>query len=355
MTTNGKEDIYDTNPFADAAAWDLGTDSELLDHAMANWAEDDPMLKRELEEEEVAESDVPDEHPYNDTALNVTILNRRENEERMESGEYEMQLLEIKNDERVEHDDGNKAAELEKEIAVVPEDSDPSLFKEEALTPKKVEQPNIITSENPVAVPAIQQWEPELYLPTKEPDYPALSVAAWVLATAIVSGIVGLIFPLAFILTGIATWLWISALNDQNYWNEREAKKIFRINREKERVEREKIQRKNQQEAYRQRNATEYARRQEVRRMIENMPEYQMWRKRILERDGRRCVVCGSTENLEVDHRYESLDSIIWRHNITTKIEAYACRVLWDINNGAVICKGCHDQTASSRYRASKL
>lgn len=86
----------------------------------------------------------------------------------------------------------------------------------------------------------------------------------------------------------------------------------------------------------------------QLRKDIEAMPQYQQWRQSVLQKYDTKCVVCGSTENIEVDHRYESFYSIIQRHRITNVIDAYECSALWDINNGAPLCKLHHDQTRSS-------
>lgn len=90
----------------------------------------------------------------------------------------------------------------------------------------------------------------------------------------------------------------------------------------------------------------------ELRRQIEQMPEYNKWRDAVLTKNDRICSVCGSNNAIEVDHRYYSFYSIVRRNNLKTVIDAYECKELWDINNGAPLCKQCHDQTTSSQnYR----
>lgn len=90
----------------------------------------------------------------------------------------------------------------------------------------------------------------------------------------------------------------------------------------------------------------------QLRKSIEMMPQYGNWRKSVFQKFGRKCAVCGEIQNLEVDHRYKSFYSIIREYGITNTIQAYGCAELWDTNNGAPLCKICHDQTPSSRkYR----
>lgn len=101
---------------------------------------------------------------------------------------------------------------------------------------------------------------------------------------------------------------------------------------------------------YQREKEREVARYQQLRKEIEAMPQYQHWRQSVFEKFGRKCAVCGSTENLEVDHRYKSFYSIIKEYRITDTIQAYECSALWDVNNGAPLCKEHHDQTASSVY-----
>lgn len=87
----------------------------------------------------------------------------------------------------------------------------------------------------------------------------------------------------------------------------------------------------------------------QLRKEIESMPQYGIWRQAVLQKFGRKCAVCGSTENLEVDHRYKSFYAITKEHGITNKVQAYGCAELWDVENGAPLCKTHHDQTPSSR------
>lgn len=94
---------------------------------------------------------------------------------------------------------------------------------------------------------------------------------------------------------------------------------------------------------------------QQLRKEIEAMPQYEHWRQAVFQKFGRKCAVCGSTENLEVDHRYMSFYAIMQKYGITNTVQAYECVLLWDVNNGAPLCKTHHDQTASSKYRERKL
>lgn len=66
-------------------------------------------------------------------------------------------------------------------------------------------------------------------------------------------------------------------------------------------------------------------------RLFRKSAAYKHWRRAVLKRD-ERCVWCGATEQLEVDH-----------------INAYATHPeqRLDINNGRVLCRPCHKTTPS--------
>lgn len=87
---------------------------------------------------------------------------------------------------------------------------------------------------------------------------------------------------------------------------------------------------------------------------IRAMPKYAVWREDVLKKHGRRCSICASTENIEVDHRH-SLYSLIRIYKITNTQQAYECDALWEIENGNPLCKSCHDRTTTSLYRQRKL
>lgn len=69
-----------------------------------------------------------------------------------------------------------------------------------------------------------------------------------------------------------------------------------------------------------------------------NPNTYRGWRKLVLERDGYRCVLCGSTERLECDH-----------------IKSYSGHpeLRLNVSNGRVLCHSCHVKTES--YGAKQL
>lgn len=91
-----------------------------------------------------------------------------------------------------------------------------------------------------------------------------------------------------------------------------------------------------------------------LRKEIEAMPQYKIWREAVIKKFGRKCSVCGSTENIEVDHRFKSFYAIVRENRITDIVKAYECAELWNVDNGAPLCKKHHDQTKSSVYYSMK-
>ena len=99
-----------------------------------------------------------------------------------------------------------------------------------------------------------------------------------------------------------------------------------------------------------------FAKYQTIRKEIESMPRYQTWRKEVLERHGKRCAVCGSTDNIEVDHHPISMYKLVKNsgllnieHEEDRKVTAYEYPHFWTIENGTPLCKKHHDQTSSSK------
>lgn len=77
---------------------------------------------------------------------------------------------------------------------------------------------------------------------------------------------------------------------------------------------------------------------------IRCMAEYKRWRLSILNRDNGVCVKCKSQKSLEVDHHPQSLGYVVKKNKIKSLEDALKCDILWDINNGRVLCKSCHER-----------
>lgn len=76
---------------------------------------------------------------------------------------------------------------------------------------------------------------------------------------------------------------------------------------------------------------------------IRSCGKYTNWKKRILERDNYRCVLCGVSEAImEVDHYPKPFSAIFNEFSFKTLQETASCAILWDINNGRTLCCACH-------------
>ena len=91
-----------------------------------------------------------------------------------------------------------------------------------------------------------------------------------------------------------------------------------------------------------------------LRKQIEQMPIHERWRQSVIEKCGNICQVCGGNKKLEVHHR-DSFYSILKQNKITTVEKAFECKLLWNAENGEVLCKECHDKMESSKKRQSIL
>lgn len=59
---------------------------------------------------------------------------------------------------------------------------------------------------------------------------------------------------------------------------------------------------------------------------------HRKWKRKVLERDGYKCVYCGSTERLEADHLWPS---------------ARAPHLRYEVENGQTLCHKCHKKTCT--------
>lgn len=86
-----------------------------------------------------------------------------------------------------------------------------------------------------------------------------------------------------------------------------------------------------------------------IRQDIRRLSKYQEWRQGVIKRDGGRCMKCGSTNSIEVDHFPKTLDTLVKEYNITFSIQANDVGAFWDIANGRLLCRNCHAKTMSSK------
>lgn len=66
----------------------------------------------------------------------------------------------------------------------------------------------------------------------------------------------------------------------------------------------------------------------------------QKWRQLVLERDGHKCIKCGSTENLQADH---------------IKPFCYFPELRLDVKNGRTLCVSCHRKTDTYGPKARRI
>ena len=82
-----------------------------------------------------------------------------------------------------------------------------------------------------------------------------------------------------------------------------------------------------------------------LNKSIRHLSKYHEWRTACYIRDYRTCQSCKETKReLNVDH-IKPMFIILKENNIQTLDDALACDELWDINNGRVLCKKCHEGT----------
>ena len=78
-----------------------------------------------------------------------------------------------------------------------------------------------------------------------------------------------------------------------------------------------------------------------LRISIRLMNENRKWMDAVKQRDGNKCVKCGSTEKLE-SHHIKPFMKVIEENNIQSRDDARFCKELWDISNGITLCEKCH-------------
>ena len=92
-----------------------------------------------------------------------------------------------------------------------------------------------------------------------------------------------------------------------------------------------------------------------VHRMVRVMPEYDLWRSKVFQRDNFTCQICGERDVvLNADH-IVPFSYILLMEGIRNTADARVCDFLWDIDNGRTLCKSCHKATPSCQYRVAVI
>lgn len=82
-----------------------------------------------------------------------------------------------------------------------------------------------------------------------------------------------------------------------------------------------------------------------IKKVIRECFKYRQWHSDILTRDDYTCQFCFKRGgDIEVDH-IKTFADILKENNISTLEEALKCEELWNINNGRILCKPCHQTT----------
>lgn len=80
-----------------------------------------------------------------------------------------------------------------------------------------------------------------------------------------------------------------------------------------------------------------------VRTIIRKCKRYKLWQDKVRNRDNFTCQLCKKRGSwIEVDHYPKSFTIILKENNIKTYREGLECQILWDIENGRVLCRKCH-------------
>lgn len=74
---------------------------------------------------------------------------------------------------------------------------------------------------------------------------------------------------------------------------------------------------------------------------------YMTWKKDIRKRDNLTCQRCHNFGNTV--HHKVATGTIIKLFNLRTKKSIIKCKLLWDRNNGIILCEDCHKEIDNER------
>lgn len=86
-----------------------------------------------------------------------------------------------------------------------------------------------------------------------------------------------------------------------------------------------------------------------LQRAVRTCANYVKWKRRVLKRDNYTCVKCAVKKGdlgvvIHVNH-IKAFIELLDEYNIRSVAEANVCKELWNVDNGEVLCWGCHKKT----------
>lgn len=89
---------------------------------------------------------------------------------------------------------------------------------------------------------------------------------------------------------------------------------------------------------------TKQRKRNELKNYIRNLFQYRQWRSDIFTRDNFTCKECYKNKCYVEAHHIKPLSKILTEYNIKNIKDALSCIELWNLNNGIILCKECHNK-----------
>lgn len=83
-----------------------------------------------------------------------------------------------------------------------------------------------------------------------------------------------------------------------------------------------------------------------LKMLIRKCSRYKKWASEIKQRDNWTCQMCQKRGGwVETDHFPKTFAEIMSSNQISTFSQAMMCSDFWNLNNGRVLCRGCHKLT----------
>ncbi|MCX6752429.1 MAG: DUF4116 domain-containing protein [Candidatus Nomurabacteria bacterium] len=158
---------------------------------------------------------------------------------------------------------------------------------------------------------------------------------------------------------------WVKEINSMRWYRRNFSKEVKQLKmlqglyREKIRILMKKIreddkyqQEQREIELRKRKGEEEFQKYSDWRKKIKQMPIYERWKQDVIQKCGNKCQLDKSHADRYAEvHHIVSLYKIYKQINSTSTEEAIKFKLLWNVDNGIVLCKECHDTMESSQNR----